>query len=70
MHARTLACTHTCTHTHTHTHTVIYQGNVTEEKVSEKSKAFKEDLKGLTEVESKSCQEQYVVILTAVAPLT
>ena len=51
MHARTLACTHTCTHTHTHTHTVIYQGNVTEEKVSEKSKAFKEDLKGLTEVE-------------------
>ena len=45
-------------------------GNRTEEKVFEKRRTSKEDLKGLTEVESKSCQEHYVVILTAVAPLT
>ena len=56
------ACTHsqTCTHmhkracarAHTHTHTpVAYQGCETEEKVFEKRKVFKEDLKELTGVE-------------------
>ena len=38
-------------HTHTHTHTVVYQGNGTDEKVLEKRKVFKEDLKEPTEVE-------------------
>ena len=44
--------THAHTHTHTHTHTPIAyqgnQGNETEEKVFEKRKVFKEDLKELT----------------------
>ena len=42
---------HTHAHTHTHTHTLVSQGNRTEEKVFEKRKVFKEDLKELTEVE-------------------
>ena len=56
-HARTRTHTHTHTHTHTQTHThtpVAYQGNEgnkTEEKVFNKRKVFKEDLKELTEVE-------------------
>ena len=50
MHAHTHARTHACTHAHTHTHTLESQDNGTEEKVFEKRKVFKEDLKELTEV--------------------
>ena len=54
-HARTHAQTHTLTHartrTHTCTHTLVSQCNGTEEKVFEKRKVFKEELKVLTEVE-------------------
>ena len=49
-HTHTRTHTHTHAHTHIHSLTVIYQGNGTEEKVSEKRKVFK-DLKELTEVE-------------------
>ena len=41
----------TWTLSHTQTHSRIYQGNGTEEKGFKKRKAFKEDLKELTEVE-------------------
>ena len=48
---------HTHTHAHTQTRTcmrahtpVAYQGNETEEKVCQKRKVFKKDLKALTEV--------------------
>ena len=37
-------------HTHTRTHTLESQDHGTEEKVFEKKKVFKEDLKELTEV--------------------
>ena len=49
-HSRTRACARTHARTHTHT-PVAYQGNETEEKVFNKRKVFKEDLKELTEVE-------------------
>ena len=42
------------THTHTRKYTqtyITYQGSGTEEKVFKKRKVFKEDLKGLTDVE-------------------
>ena len=48
------ARTHTHTHAHIYTHTqtpVAYQRNETGEKIFFKRKVFKEDLKGLTEVE-------------------
>ena len=52
MQASTHTCAHTRTHAraHTHTHTLESQDNGTEEKVFEKRKVFKEDLKELTEV--------------------
>ena len=52
-HTHTHFHTHTHTHTyaHTHTHRVVYQGSGMEEKVFEKRKFFKEDIKALTEVE-------------------
>ena len=43
------AHTHACTHMRAHT-PVAYQGNETEEKVCQKRKVFKKDLKALTEV--------------------
>ena len=50
LHTYAQACV--CARTHTHTHTpVAYQGCETEEKVFEKRKVFKEDLKELTGVE-------------------
>ena len=38
------------THKHTHSHSFVSHGNGTEEKVFQKRKVFKEDLKDLTEV--------------------
>jgi len=48
----TYTCKHTPMHAHTHTrtHTLESQDHGTEEKVFEKKKVFKEDLKELTEV--------------------